>query len=375
MARIHVVYHHFPHYRRPVLRALKNSKIHEYRFFGGHIDLGGVKAFCGDETVSIQKIDVTVSRSGKITLYNFESIFEGMPDVLIVIGNPNIIQTWSIALRARRLGIKVAFWAHGWLQPEPWIKAKVRNFYFNLADLVLTYGERARALALMSGFPTDRVRVIWNSLDWDAQSVLFEHHSDLSRTDLRNMIEMPQNVPVILTISRVTDICHYEWLIEATAQLRNKTGLQAEIWMIGDGPALQRLIEQADDLAVPLHVRGEQYDEAMIAKQIMAADIVASPGKVGLTAMHALAYGTPVVTHGNFYRQMPEVEAIIPGESGAFFNFGDVDGLAASLQTMLSENIDLTTRRQLCRSSLAGRFTPADQVRLIDEAMNEVMND
>ena len=35
-----------------------------------------------------------------------------------------------------------------------------------------------------------------------------------------------------------------------------------------------------------------------------------SPGNVGLTAIHSLTYGTPVLTHDNFNFQMPEAEAI-----------------------------------------------------------------
>ena len=43
-----------------------------------------------------------------------------------------------------------------------------------------------------------------------------------------------------------------------------------------------------------------------------------SPGNVGLTAIHSLSYGTPVLTHNNFNNQMPEVESIQPGFNGYF---------------------------------------------------------
>ena len=44
-------------------------------------------------------------------------------------------------------------------------------------------------------------------------------------------------------------------------------------------------------------------------------DITVSPDKVGLTAIHSMAYGRPVITHDNMDRQGPEVEAVIPGRT------------------------------------------------------------
>ena len=61
---------------------------------------------------------------------------------------------------------------------------------------------------------------------------------------------------------------------------------------------------------------GETFDEAEISKLLNHADLCVSPGNVGLTAMHALAYGVPVATHNDFKNQMPEFEAITPGKTG-----------------------------------------------------------
>ena len=44
-----------------------------------------------------------------------------------------------------------------------------------------------------------------------------------------------------------------------------------------------------------------------------------TPGNVGLTAIHALSFGCPVITHNQFPYQNPEFEAIKPGITGDFF--------------------------------------------------------
>jgi glycosyltransferase involved in cell wall biosynthesis len=374
MARISIIYHHFPHYRAPVLRALAQSNRHEYRFFAGKDDFQGIKAFRGDNVVTVEPITFRFSESrGTTDIADFDQAVSPPFDATIILGNPNMMGAWLAVWRARRNGLKTAFWAHGWTRKEGYLKSKIRNFFFSRADHVLSYGTRAIKLAARTGFDPTKISVIWNSLDWDAQSALFRQYSGVASDALRTNIGMPRGVPMIGTISRVTAICHYEWLIDAVAGLR-QNGTMAEVWMIGDGPVLEKLAAQAKEKGVPLHTLGAIYDEASLAQHIMAVDCIASPGKVGLTAMHALAYGTPVVSHSDFDRQMPEVEAILEGKSGAFFEYGSVLGLQTALAQVFAYQGDLDARRSDCRASLEGRFTPQDQVRLIDDAMDRLIN-
>ena len=45
---------------------------------------------------------------------------------------------------------------------------------------------------------------------------------------------------------------------------------------------------------------GACYDESKLGELIFNADLCVSPGNVGLTAVHSMGYGTPVITHNNF---------------------------------------------------------------------------
>ena len=72
---------------------------------------------------------------------------------------------------------------------------------------------------------------------------------------------------------------------------------------------------------------GPCYDEFEIGMLIYNAALCVSPGNVGLTAIHSLSYGTPVISHNDFKHQMPEFEAIVPGETGAFFIANDLNSL------------------------------------------------
>jgi glycosyltransferase involved in cell wall biosynthesis len=101
------------------------------------------------------------------------------------------------------------------------------------------------------------------------------------------------------------------------------------------------------------------------------ARAVVSPGKVGLTAIHALAYGTPVITHANFDVQRPEFEAILPGQTGDFFPEGDVDELAQVLTRWLDTPRSEDERRSAV-ASIEANYTPKRQVELIEAALSRL---
>lgn len=356
------------------MRALASSKKHDYHFYGSLNDFDGIKAFQGDDQVKINPIFFKKNSFGAMDISSFEEAVSKEYDATIIIGHLKMPGTWKALNQAKSNGLKTALWAHGWLRRENYFKGKLRNYYFNKADCVLTYGERAIKIAKDSGFPSEKIKVIWNSLDWEKQSTIYKNIKEIPIQTLRKNINMPLDKPILLTISRVTEICHYDWLIKAVANIRQKGGLLPEVWMIGKGPALEELKSLAHSLEVPLHSMGAIYDEEIIARHIMAANLVISPGKLGLTAMHALAYGTPAITHSNLDLQMPEIESIIEGKSGSLFKYNDINDLANVISKSLESYSNKFEVRENCRAALIGRFTPQDQCYLIDAAMDEVLN-
>jgi glycosyltransferase involved in cell wall biosynthesis len=90
---------------------------------------------------------------------------------------------------------------------------------------------------------------------------------------------------------------------------------------------------------------------------------------VGLTAMQSLAYGTPVITHGDCERQAPEWEAIVPGETGAVFECGSAESLAGAVRDWLSRNPDREAVRKRCYGIIERYFNPHTQCQIIERAV------
>ncbi|MET3665596.1 glycosyltransferase [Caulobacter sp. 1776] len=363
-----VMYHMFPHYRAPVLSALSQSTLFDFSFWAGIDDIEGIKVFRGNDTVSINPLR-TLRRGSSLELLNFwKPLIALRPSTVILIGNPNLITTWCAAVLARLMGAKVLFWTHGWLKPESRLKAKLRNLYFSLADKVLVYGDRAVSLARKSGFDADKVVPIYNSLDWEAADRNFH------RLEQQPPREEASSTPTeIVCTARITKHCRFDLLIQA-ANLLRKEGVQTKITLVGDGPERSPLEDLAKTLDVDLKCLGAIYDEGVIAGIIYDADITVSPGKVGLTAMHSLSYGTPVITHGDLDQQMPEVEAIVPGVTGDFFQADDVTDLARKIKIWIQTPRNREDLRQNCRKVMIDRYTPESQRRRIEQAIESVLH-
>ena len=111
---------------------------------------------------------------------------------------------------------------------------------------------------------------------------------------------------------------------------------------------------------------GASYDEKTNAELIYNADLCVSPGNVGLTAMHALIFGCPVITHNYFEWQMPEYEAIHAGNTGDFFKMDDIADLIATISKWFAVKSDKREEvRKACFKEIDTNWNPYYQMDII----------
>ena len=90
------------------------------------------------------------------------------------------------------------------------------------------------------------------------------------------------------------------------------------------------------DIASQVWLYGPCYDDCTLGELFYNATVCVSPGNVGLTAIHALSFGCPVLTHGDFAHQMPEFEAICPGKTGDFFRKDDLEDMRNTIRKWIT---------------------------------------
>ena len=114
---------------------------------------------------------------------------------------------------------------------------------------------------------------------------------------------------------------------------------------------------------------GPCYGEEELGPLISMAEICVSPGEVGLTCMHAMVYGTPVITHGDADFQGPEFEAIQPGITGCFFCRDNSNALAEAIHSWVNEKKDRDKVRADCMKTIDEFYNPFYQVKIINQAI------
>jgi glycosyltransferase involved in cell wall biosynthesis len=284
-----------------------------------------------------------------------------------LIGEPFCISTWLIIFFAKLNNKKVYLWSHGWYGKEGRLKSIIKKLFFGQADKVFLYGNYAKGLMIENGFEKDKLKVIYNSLDYQLQ---LNFRNSLSKTEVYHNY-FNNDYPVLIYIGRVQNVKRLDLLINAMSTLKDRN-YNMNLLILGgnhEDVNLLRLIEEKD-LREHVWRYGPCYEEAKISEFIYNANVCVSPGNVGLTAIHALTYGTPVVTHNNFKNQMPEFESIKEDVTGSFFAENNVEDLANSILkfTYISE-LEREKIRSNAYSVIDNYYNPINQIEIFKKEL------
>lgn len=251
----------------------------------------------------------------------------------VLTGELYCLSTWLILFLAKIFGKKTVAWTHGWYGRESFLKKQVKKIFFALFDKIMVYGEYAIDLMLQEGFSSEKLYCIANSLDSDKEKALREtlHPSNIYSDYFQNIF------PTIIYCGRIQKVKKLEELIDSVRVLKEE-GVNVNVVIVGKDDEGIYLEDYAKACGVEkqLWLYGPCYDDRVLAELFYNAHVCVSPGNVGLTAIHSLSFGCPVVTHDNFTLQMPEFEVVIPDSTGDFFAWNDVDDLARIIKKWVS---------------------------------------
>lgn len=288
-------------------------------------------------------------------------------DTYLVLGDPFCLSTWIFCALAKMMPRKrVFFWTHGWYGRENFVKRVMKKIFFQLGNGVFLYGNYARELMIKEGFSPEKLWTIHNSLSYDEQLKLREclTPSAVFREHFGN------DAKTLVFIGRLTLAKRLEMVLDAMAILREH-GRALNLVLIGDGAAHANLKEKARGAGLEKNVwfYGACYDEAKNAELIFNADLCVSPGNIGLTAIHALMFGCPCITHSDFPYQGPEFEAIVPGKTGAFFERGNTVSLAETIEAWFAADRSRDEIRRACFSEIDASWNPNFQIEVLKKVL------
>ena len=365
-----MIYNFSAHYRKSIFGKMDTELNCDF-YFGDKLDWAP----------DILSMDVNTLKGFKKTLEN-RRIFKffiwqkGAVNLIfknykhyILYGDSFYLSNWFILIFARILGKKTYLWTHGLYGDLNWKSKWYNLLFYNLSTKILLYGNFSRNKMIELGFEKEKLVCIYNSLDYQKQIEIRNQITDNSI--FKNYFK--NDNPVIIYIGRVQFAKKLNYILDSIFELK-KEWINVNFVVVGEDKEGVDLMNLTIDKNIKENVWlfGPCYNEEIIAELIYHADVCVSPGNIGLTAMHCLAYGTPAITHNNFKNQMPEFEAIVSGITGDFFIEDDVTDLTQKIKKWI--NLDLNRRnfvRKKCFEMIDNRYNPNYQINVFKSLAND----
>lgn len=241
-------------------------------------------------------------------------------DVVVVSGAPRNLSNMLMLVRARMAGAHTVWWGHYWSSSSRTSRFLIRLLLMKMADAVLFYTDQEVDEYRTGLGQRDRRRVTALNNGIDVDPIIA----------LRAPYEVNKRDRAILFIGRLTEKAELETLLHALADPRLG---DVNLNVIGDGQQRDSLEALARSLGINgrINWHGGSTDEQTIASIANNCQIFAYPGAVGLSLLHAMAYGLPVVVHDDRWSHMPEIAAFYKAKSGLTFCRGNSQSLTLTL--------------------------------------------
>lgn len=365
-----------PKYRSAFLTRLKQSDRFDFKVYPAHQADPGL--FDAREAAAFAKDIVNPSKpahdimGGRLSWHRHFKVDPhlGAGDVIVSTGNPRFLNIYPLTIAARRRGLPVIWWCQGWTPEASPVTTKIRHWLTrHIPNGVMVYTKKEADAFIELGFPAERTFFLNNTIDEGLIQAEIDKVGEPALSAFRREQGLVDR-KVLIFCSRLTPKTRLLQAIEAVDRLRADQP-DALLVVIGDGVLRGEAEALVEELGLGDHVRflGAVFDEAMLAPWFLSADSLLYPGPIGLSLLHAFAYGLPVVTHDNARNQNPEFAALEPGCNGLLFKENDVTALAAALGKILADPAYRQALKSRAYETAHRDYTMAAMVRNFEDAV------
>ncbi|WP_287641674.1 glycosyltransferase family 4 protein [Bacteroides sp.] len=220
-----------------------------------------------------------------------------------------------------------------------WLTARIRKYCYARVAGTLNYSTAAYDVLPSYGVKREQIHVTYNSTDTEA--LWREKAAVLAAPAL-----LPPSERRLLHIGRLVKWKRVDLLIEAFARTLTQYP-DAELVIVGNGPELNNLKNQATSLGLPLRSKEENgvdgrgcvrfigavYDPKELGAYMNEATVYLLAGMGGLSINDAMTYALPVVCS---VCDSTERDLVTDGRNGLFFRDGDADSLTEKILQLLA---------------------------------------
>lgn len=229
-----------------------------------------------------------------------------------------------------------------------WMIAQIRKYCYSRADGALAYSSLGQEIMPTYGIQKEKVFVTYNANDSEALLAMKRKLTD------KPFILFPNNHRLI-HVGRLVKWKRVDLLMDAFAKILPAFP-DAELIIVGNGPEMENLKNQALDLKIDNKVlfTNEIYDNQLMGEYLSASSVYVLAGMGGLSINDAMTFDLPVICS---VCDSTERDLITDGVNGLFFKENDAGDLAEKIAALFSDN---ALRMKMGRESL----------RVIEEKIN-----
>jgi glycosyltransferase involved in cell wall biosynthesis len=371
--RVTVVQPALVKYRVPVFRELASRPGLDVKVVYGSLDSLDNVAPDGFQATPTPLYKPTLAgRSLMFQPVQWSSASRSRNDVLVLQWSGRHMTLLPALLRARLSGVSTVLWGHGYSKSQGQPRRRLHQWLARFASALVFYEPRTRDGYVEHGWDPQKMFVALNALEHkeilDAQQWWHSRPHELDSFRHKHHLDKG---PVVLFVSRLQPANRVDWLIRATAELsREIPGLKTVI--IGNGARekerLQQVVRETHSQDSIVFVDGI-YDEVELAPWFLSSSVFCYPANVGLSLIHAMWYGLPVVTTNDLACQNPEVVALEAGVNGLTYNHASPTALASALRQILQDESMRMSMSQAARRTVETRFTVTNMVDGLEAAI------
>lgn len=319
---IYIIQPAIPKYRIPFFTKLVDKYNGDIFFFGSQQDFLGVKSDVSQLRGNVSLTDGFLNFKNslfwhkKLPLFKYEQ-----DDVVVISGNPRILNYMLLFLICRLRGINTIWWGHGWSAGSRGFFSKIRINMMSLASAVLLYTDYEK-----NQIGIKNCYALNNGLDSS------EIENAIKDANLERSYET--QIKSLVFIGRLTEKAELVLLLNALS----KTKSECKLNVIGGGNKEAEFKKLAADLNIEHRVNwfGPLFNENEIAKVMLSSHAFIYAGSVGLSLIHAFNYGLPAIIHSNREQHMPEFAAFENKLNGLSFTQGNDFSLAEMIDAFFS---------------------------------------
>lgn len=282
-------------------------------------------------------------------------------DIVVISGSIRNLSNFVTILRAKRTGASVVWWGQLRKLRDSRLHYHVLGWVLRNVSAAASYTslEQESANAVFGRKIADKILSLNNTIDTERVG------------RLRRPFVAEQRGRRILFLGRANQKAQLDHLVSALAET---DGVFLDV--IAGGSELERVKSMAAEKG--LHERvlfhGPMYSEAQIADVANNCRLFVYPGDVGLSLVHAGAYGLPSVVHREISSHMPEIALFQEEVTGRSFERGNAQSLRATILDLIDDTSSLNCMSQSLLRRIEGEWSREHMVRSMMELLSDLRN-